>query len=891
MVETAEVIISAHATGTSQVAALRTEIGKLDLSTIELNKQQQAFTRATLRQAEAMSGTKAEVAAMKAEQLGLTDTLGPVIGAMRDAELAAAVMGNGMAKGAHHAELGIKKMLTSGRSMREMIVLLHESLIMGNYSRFGGSLMVEAEQLDLSEHIFTAAFGIIAAGAVTVAGLTAAMVMGELQSARYASSMQMTGDVAGITEGQFNAMAESIGRQVPGGVILARNAMNDLIRTGQFTGATLKDVTRAAVEFARVSGEKADKVVSDFAKMGSGVAKWAAEANSKYHFLSLTQYEYIQTLEEQGHREQAERAVANDLYKSLGTDAPRNLGYLIEALHGVRNAAVGAWDALESIGRATTLSDQIAALKHQIADPGMMSRFGGGNTTALQAQLTALETEQAHNRAAAAAKGHYQQVQQSGIAAHETLLKMQTTLGHGPDLVTKNYNSVKTAISQSLAANPQDPLALQMQSQLPRIHAELVKKYGGTTATATHTTALHSHTTALLHDAAATKGAARANAEFDTLLRTQSATVQNQIAAMSAEAPTTKAAAQAHKLLAAELQNEAWARREIAKYPARAAQINAAMGDNAALLSATNITGAPAATPTAHMAKLVDASTSAAKDVQQVWKKTWSGLTDQLTTALEGGRVNFRSFTASIFKDMTGMVVQQAIVSPLSSGLGSLLKGIGGAGSIADMFSGGTKGGGGNAFSGSMGNIGWGGGQQPTMPSPTGGGSILGDALGAAKSGLGLVSTITGIGSLFSKGSALASAASDIGPVLGTIGKFFGFADGGIMTPMGPMPLHAYSNGGIASSPQVAMYGEGRMPEAYVPLPDGRSIPVSMKGGGGGNHTFNINTHVHGDGTVTGDPQNSAAGIHTAIRAAIQHEMIRQKRDGGLMAMNGTGYG
>lgn len=68
MVETAEVIISAHATGTSQVSALRTEIGKLDLSTIELTKQQQAFTRATLRQAEAMSGTKAEVAAMKAEQ-------------------------------------------------------------------------------------------------------------------------------------------------------------------------------------------------------------------------------------------------------------------------------------------------------------------------------------------------------------------------------------------------------------------------------------------------------------------------------------------------------------------------------------------------------------------------------------------------------------------------------------------------------------------------------------------------------------------------------------------------------------------------------------------------------------------------------------------------------
>jgi hypothetical protein len=58
-----------------------------------------------------------------------------------------------------------------------------------------------------------------------------------------------------------------------------------------------------------------------------------------------------------------------------------------------------------------------------------------------------------------------------------------------------------------------------------------------------------------------------------------------------------------------------------------------------------------------------------------------------------------------------------------------------------------------------------------------------------------------------------------------------GFADGGVMTASGPLPLKAYSKGGIASSPQVALFGEGSMPEAYVPLPDGRRIPVAMKGG------------------------------------------------------------
>jgi hypothetical protein len=57
------------------------------------------------------------------------------------------------------------------------------------------------------------------------------------------------------------------------------------------------------------------------------------------------------------------------------------------------------------------------------------------------------------------------------------------------------------------------------------------------------------------------------------------------------------------------------------------------------------------------------------------------------------------------------------------------------------------------------------------------------------------------------------------------------FAEGGVMTSMGAMPLRRYSQGGIANRPQMAMYGEGSQPEAFVPLPDGRRIPVNLDGG------------------------------------------------------------
>ena len=61
-------------------------------------------------------------------------------------------------------------------------------------------------------------------------------------------------------------------------------------------------------------------------------------------------------------------------------------------------------------------------------------------------------------------------------------------------------------------------------------------------------------------------------------------------------------------------------------------------------------------------------------------------------------------------------------------------------------------------------------------------------------------------------------------------------AKGGVMQGrMGNnLPINGYANGGIANSPQMAIFGEGRGAEAFVPLPDGRNIPVKMEGGGGG---------------------------------------------------------
>ncbi|EBW6466288.1 phage tail tape measure protein [Salmonella enterica subsp. enterica serovar Mikawasima] len=120
------------------------------------------------------------------------------------------------------------------------------------------------------------------------------------------------------------------------------------------------------------------------------------------------------------------------------------------------------------------------------------------------------------------------------------------------------------------------------------------------------------------------------------------------------------------------------------------------------------------------------------------------------------------------------------------------------------------------------------------------------------------------------------------------------FAKGGIFGKDGVVPLRAYQKGGIADSPQLALFGEGDMNEAYVPLPDGRSVPVtlnaeSVKGGGGGVFSpVSIEINVNSDGSVTENSNSEGAWSQAAQRMkAIALETIAQeKRPGGSLNPN-----
>ena len=144
---------------------------------------------------------------------------------------------------------------------------------------------------------------------------------------------------------------------------------------------------------------------------------------------------------------------------------------------------------------------------------------------------------------------------------------------------------------------------------------------------------------------------------------------------------------------------------------------------------------------------------------------------DSLITGTKSWGDSLREIGSSVLKDIAKQLLQMSVVGPATKGIGNLL------------------------------------------------GSLFPAAIGAIVPGISAAG-----GPAFGMNAATGGVAGFGMPSL--------MANGGIMTPMGPMALKRYANGGVANSPQMAVYGEGSRPEAFVPLPDGRRIPVKLDAAG-----------------------------------------------------------
>ena len=127
-------------------------------------------------------------------------------------------------------------------------------------------------------------------------------------------------------------------------------------------------------------------------------------------------------------------------------------------------------------------------------------------------------------------------------------------------------------------------------------------------------------------------------------------------------------------------------------------------------------------------------------------------------------------------------------------------------------------------------------------------------------------------------------------PALGGIPDYSGaFAKGGTFAQNGIIP---YANGGIVNRPTMFKFARGGAmatgvmgeagPEAIMPLKRGADGKLGVASAGGSGVTVNVSVDAKGT-QVQGDP-GQGAQLGRVIAGAVQQELIKQQRPGGLLA-------
>ena len=110
------------------------------------------------------------------------------------------------------------------------------------------------------------------------------------------------------------------------------------------------------------------------------------------------------------------------------------------------------------------------------------------------------------------------------------------------------------------------------------------------------------------------------------------------------------------------------------------------------------------------------------------------------------------------------------------------------------------------------------------------------------------------------------------------VDNIFPSAKGNVFAQNGIVP---YAKGGYIGRPTMALMGEAG-PEAVLPLRRGRGGRLGVETSGGGVGSVTVNVDATGSAVEGDDAQASQLG--KAIGIAVQQELVKQKRPGGLLA-------
>lgn len=340
-------------------------------------------------QTELQGKTASEVQAYKAAQMGVTEQAAPFIAKLKEQEDAwkkGTVSAGQYRMAMRQLPMQFTDIATSiaGGMPLYMIAIQQGGQIKDSFGGIGNASKA------LLSLITPMTVGLVGAAAV-VGGLALAYYKGAAENEEFNKQLILTGNYAGRTASQLQAMAKGLsGDGLTQSALSA--AMAKVVGTGSFDSSQIEMVTLAAAKMEQATGQSIDATVNNFKRLRDEPLKAAKELDDQLHYLTASEYEQISAMERSGNTIGAARVAMESYSKAMrerADEVVNNVGYMEKAWLGLKGVVLSTFDAMADIGRNKSLDDRLADVNARMAEsqanPG---RYDNNKLAAEKALLT-----------------------------------------------------------------------------------------------------------------------------------------------------------------------------------------------------------------------------------------------------------------------------------------------------------------------------------------------------------------------------------------------------------------------------------------------------------------------------------------------------------------------
>ncbi|WP_167395018.1 phage tail tape measure protein [Variovorax boronicumulans] len=262
--------------------------------------------------------------------------------------------------------------------------------------------------------------------AAGVAALAFAYYQATERGHEFNKALIVSGNYAGQSASSLDAMSQRIAGVI-GTQGQATDALLALASSGRIAGSVMESVGTAVVAQTKVMGTSVKDAVEEYVRLGEEPTKASAKLNESLHYLTLSTFEQIRALEEEGRKEEA-AALAQATRAEAAVAAMQKVqsqaGLLSKALSLTRDVAAGMWNAIANgvagIGAQQSAADRLMDAQKRVA---FLNQNGSTPEALRKAKddVVSASRDLLREQETTAAEGERKRTEQAQIAASQRL--------------------------------------------------------------------------------------------------------------------------------------------------------------------------------------------------------------------------------------------------------------------------------------------------------------------------------------------------------------------------------------------------------------------------------------------------------------------------------------